>query len=113
MNWIEHNPMSRRDTAPASHEVHPPDPFTDKRMVEFIRAVVVDRRSRLLTKCSTATVHKALGSVKVIFRETVYRDDIIRDPTARVDRINMSFPILIHHSQFKSSLWCRPRYSQI
>jgi integrase len=64
-----------------------PDPFADKRMPEITRADVLDLRSRLLTRCSPATVNKALGIVKVIFREAVYREEINRDPTAGVGRI--------------------------
>jgi hypothetical protein len=64
-----------------------PDPFADKRMPEITRADVLDLRSRLLTMCSPATVNKALGIVKVIFREAVYREEINRDPTAGVGRI--------------------------
>lgn len=64
-----------------------PDPFSDKRLSEITRADVLDLRSRLLTTCSPATVNKALGIVKAIFREAVYREEINRDPTAGVGRI--------------------------
>lgn len=48
------------------------DPFANKRISEITRADVLDLRSRLLTKCSPATVNKAIGIVKVIFREALY-----------------------------------------
>jgi integrase len=64
-----------------------PDPFADKRLSEITRADVSDLRSRLLAKNSPAMVNKALGIVKVIFREAVYREEINRDPTAGVGRI--------------------------
>jgi len=48
---------------------------------------VLDLRSKLLAKCSPATVNKALGIVKVIFREALYREEINRDPTAGVGKI--------------------------
>jgi integrase len=63
------------------------DPFAYKRLSEITRADVLDLRSRLLTKCSPATVNKALGIVKVIFQEAVYREEITRDPIAGVGRI--------------------------
>ena len=40
-----------------------------------------------MTKCSPATVYKALGIVKVIFREALYREEISCNPTAGVCRI--------------------------
>ena len=49
------------------------DPFTHKRLSEITRANVLDLRSRLLAKNAPATVKKALGLVKVIFREAVCR----------------------------------------
>ena len=61
--------------------------FVNKRLSEITRADVLDLRSRLLTKCSPATVNKALGIVKVIFREAMYREEVNRDPTAGVGRI--------------------------
>jgi len=64
-----------------------PDPSTDKRLSEITRADVLDLRSRLLSKCSPATVNKVLGIVKVIFREALYREEIKHDPTAGVGRI--------------------------
>ncbi|MBA7675023.1 hypothetical protein ES703_83251 [subsurface metagenome] len=48
---------------------------------------MLDLRSRLLTKNVPATVNKALGVVKVIFREALYREEINRDPTAGVGRV--------------------------
>jgi hypothetical protein len=63
------------------------DPFADKRLSEITRADVLDLWSRLLTRCSPATVNKALGIVKVIFREALYREEINRDPTAGVGKI--------------------------
>ena len=49
------------------------DPFAKKRLSEITRADVLDLCSRLLVKCSPATVNKALGIVKVIYREALYR----------------------------------------
>jgi integrase len=63
------------------------DPFASKRLSEITRADVLDLRSRLLSKNAPATVNKALGLVKVIFREALYREEINRDPTAGVGRI--------------------------
>jgi hypothetical protein len=63
------------------------DPFADKRLSEISRADVLDLRTRLLSKNAPATVNKALGVVKVIFREAVYREEINRDSTAGVGRI--------------------------
>ena len=59
----------------------------NKRVSEITRADILDLRSRLLAKNAPATVNKALGIVKVIFREAVYREEIGRDPTAGVGRI--------------------------
>ena len=64
-----------------------PDTFSGKRLSEITRADVLDLRSRLLSRCSPATVNKALGIVKVIFREALYREEINRDPTAGVGKI--------------------------
>jgi integrase len=64
-----------------------PDTFSNKRLSEITRADVLDLRSKLLAKCSPATVNKAIGIVKVIFREALYREEINRDPTAGVGRI--------------------------
>jgi len=63
------------------------DFFADKRLSEITRADVLDLRSRLLAKNAPATVNKALGIIKVIFREALYREEINRDPTAGVGRI--------------------------
>ena len=63
------------------------DPFAKKRLSEINRADVLDLRSRLLAKCPPATVNKALGIVKVIFREALYLDGINRDPTAGAGKI--------------------------
>jgi hypothetical protein len=63
------------------------DPFANKRLSEITRADVLDLRSRLLAKNTPATVNKALGIVKVIFREALYREEINRDPTAGVGKI--------------------------
>ena len=60
------------------------DPFADKRLSEITRADILDSRSRLLAQNAPATVNKALGIVKVIFREAVYREEINRDPTTGV-----------------------------
>ena len=63
------------------------DPFASKRISEITRADVLDLRSRLLQKNAPATVNKALGVVKVIFREALYREEINRDPTAGVGNV--------------------------
>ena len=63
------------------------DPFASKRVSEITRADVLDLRSRLLQKNAPATVNKALGIVKVIFREALYREEINRDPTAGVGNV--------------------------
>ena len=63
------------------------DPFAYKRLSEITRADVLDLRSKLIAKNAPATVNKALGLVKVIFREALYREEINRDPTAGVGRI--------------------------
>jgi hypothetical protein len=63
------------------------DPFEKKRLSEITRADVLELRSRLLEKNAPATVNKALGVVKVIFREALYREEINRDPTAGVGRV--------------------------
>ena len=66
-----HYPPSRTNSAPAPQITHPARSFANKRLSEITRADVLDLRSRLLRKCSPATVNRALGIVKVIFRETV------------------------------------------
>jgi hypothetical protein len=48
---------------------------------------VLDLRSRLLAKCSPATVNKVIGIVKVLFRDALYREEINPDPTAGVGKI--------------------------
>lgn len=63
------------------------DPFAGKRLSEITRADVLELRSRLLEKNAPATVNKALGIVKVIFREALFREEINRDPTAGVGKI--------------------------
>ena len=63
------------------------DSFASKRLSEITRADVLDLRSRLLTKNAPATVNKALGVVKVIFREALFREEIHHDPTAGVGKI--------------------------
>jgi len=63
------------------------DPFARKRLSEITRANVLDLRSRLLAKNAPARVIKALGIVKVIFREALFREEINRDPTAGVGRV--------------------------
>ncbi|OHD23524.1 MAG: hypothetical protein A2064_03690 [Spirochaetes bacterium GWB1_66_5] len=63
------------------------DPFAAKRLSEITRADVLDLRSRLLAKNAPATANKALGVVKVIFREALYREEIPRDPAAGVGKV--------------------------
>ena len=63
------------------------DPFVNKRLPEITRADVLDLRSRLLAKNAPATANKALGVVKVIFREALYREEITRDPTTGVGKV--------------------------
>jgi hypothetical protein len=63
------------------------DPFAAKRLSEITRADVLDLRSRLLAKNAPATANKALGVVKVILREALYRQEIPRDPTAGVGKV--------------------------
>ncbi len=63
------------------------DPFARKRLSEITRTDVLDLRSRLLAKNAPDTVNKALGIMKVIFREALYREEINRDPTAGVGRV--------------------------
>jgi len=63
------------------------DPFAARRLSEITRADVLDLRSRLLAKNAPATTNKALGVVKVIFREALYREDINRDPAAGVGKV--------------------------
>ena len=63
------------------------DPFARKWLSEITRAGVLDLCSRMLSKNAPATVNKALGIVKVIFREALYREEINRDPTAGVGRM--------------------------
>jgi integrase len=63
------------------------DPFAAKRLSEITRADVLELRSRLLAKNAPATVNKALGVVKVIFREALYREEINRDPTTGVGKV--------------------------
>jgi integrase len=64
-----------------------PDPFSSKQLSKITRADVLELRSRMLEKSAPATVNKALGVVKVIFREALYREEINRDPTASVGRV--------------------------
>ena len=63
------------------------DPFANKRLSEITRTDVLVLRSRLLVKCSPATVNKLIGIVKVIFREALYREEINRDPTGGIGKI--------------------------
>jgi predicted RecB family nuclease len=51
------------------------DPFASKQLAKITRADVLELRSRLLEKNAPATVNKALGVVKVIFREALYREE--------------------------------------
>jgi len=64
-----------------------PDPFSSKQLAKITRAGVLELRSRLLAKSAPATVNNALGVVKVIFREALYREEINRDPTTGVGRV--------------------------
>jgi integrase len=63
------------------------DPFAARRLSEITQAEVLDLRSRLLAKNAPATANKALGVVKVVFREALYREEIPRDPTAGVGKV--------------------------
>ena len=62
-------------------------PGAAKRLSEITRADVLDLRSRLLAKNAPATANKALGVVKVIFREALYREEIPRDAAAGVGKV--------------------------
>jgi len=64
-----------------------PDPFSSKQLSKITRADVLELRARLLEKSAPATVNKALGVVKVVFREALYREEINRDPTTGVGRV--------------------------
>jgi hypothetical protein len=58
-----------------------PDPFSSKQLSKITGADVLELRSRMLERSAPATVNKALGVVKVIFREALYLEEINRDPT--------------------------------
>jgi integrase len=64
-----------------------PDLFSSKQLAKITRADMLELRSRLLEKNAPATVNKALGVVKVIFREALYREEINRDPAAGVGKV--------------------------
>ncbi|MGQ9616489.1 MAG: hypothetical protein ACUVWJ_08830 [Spirochaetota bacterium] len=70
------------------------DPYSAKRMSGTTRADVLDLRSRLLGKCSPATVNKVIGIMKVIFSEELHREENNREPTAGAGRIKMTASIL-------------------
>ena len=63
-----------------------PDPFALKPIGEITRADLVDFRSRLLGKLGDKrnTANKVMGVVKVIFKESLFREEIGRDPTFKL-----------------------------
>jgi integrase len=65
------------------------DAIADKAIGELTRGDVFDFRRRLVSKLGEKvnTANKVLGVLKVIIREAVLREDIDRDPTARVGNL--------------------------
>jgi integrase len=63
-----------------------PDPLALKPLGEITRADLVDFRSRLLGKLGEKrnTANKVMGTVKVIFKEALFREEISRDPTFKL-----------------------------
>ena len=63
------------------------DSFVEKRLSDIKRADLSDLRSRLNTRCSSATANKVIDVVKIIIREAVIREELSHDPTDLVKRM--------------------------
>jgi hypothetical protein len=63
------------------------DPFAKKRLSDIKRADLFHLRSRLNSRCSSATANKVLDVVKIIIREAVIREEPPHDPTDQEKRI--------------------------
>ena len=55
-------------------------PIASKNIAEISRGEITDFRSRLIGKAGDNTVNKVMETLKVVFNEALYRDDIQKDP---------------------------------
>jgi integrase len=63
------------------------DPIADLPIAEIRRADVLDFRTRLLASYGTRTVNRTIGVLKVIFKEGMFREELVRDPTIGVGNV--------------------------
>jgi integrase len=67
------------------------DPIVNKKISEIKRADIIDFRSRLIKQGKgIRTVNKAVGILKIIFKEALFREDINKDPTVGIGNIKYS-----------------------
>ena len=64
-----------------------PDEFSALEMGAIRRADVLSLRDRVRQKAGLATTNKVISAVKAVFSEAMYREDIDRDPGAKIGPI--------------------------
>ncbi len=63
------------------------DPIADKLIADIIRADLIDLRQRHMGKVGNNTLNKIMETIKIIFKEAVFREDLQRDPTAGIGMV--------------------------
>jgi len=63
------------------------DPLANKKLAEITRGNITDFRSRLIGIAGDNTVNKVMETIKVLFNEALYRDDIQKDPVKGIGLI--------------------------
>jgi len=63
------------------------DPFAEIQFNQITRGDLLDLRSKLLSKLGTNTVNKIMKSIKTIFSEALYREDIQHNPAAQIGNV--------------------------
>ena len=63
------------------------DLISDKKISEITRADIIDFRSRIIEKKGDSTANKAIGILKTIFKEALFREEIDKDPTTGIGKI--------------------------
>ena len=64
------------------------DPIASKRLDQITRADVIDFRSRLIETKGDSTANKVITILKTIFKEGFFREEIEKDPTIGIGRVN-------------------------
>lgn len=65
-----------------------PDSIADIIIADFRRADLLDFRDRLLNKHRQSTVNNVMGILKIVFRESYFREDLDRNSTEGIGVIN-------------------------